>query len=412
MIEVTIYIIFWGVWFFINFKRHGFNSSSLLIGTYFASAISLLVLVLRHPVYNANKIYLDATLYHLVLYLIFLTPIIKHGNKLNIDNLYIPEYLNKRVSYSLIIIGTLTIILSISGIKNILSFDSFEGARQNAIWGDDNKTFYSYGLVGYIATIGMNTPMFALFMAFYRLLKLNKSDIVFYLLFITSLSGAVMNLTVAGRDGIVRWIMFLICNIAIYRNYLSFKKIPFFLKITGLIMTIFISAFFILITFSRFGQGEDAILSIVDYLGMSSYWFSEVYSHVGTDYLFGFQTLFPFIPGGMNSLDIAKLDLNFKTSSFHTFIGSFVLYIGTIWTFLLSLAFNFTYNYSHRSKHNNLSNYFCYLIFYQVVYIGVFYFVYALLAWQCSFLIIYLMSKSIKLRYSKCISVKSFNFIQ
>ena len=95
----------------------------------------------------------------------------------------------------------------------------------------------------------------------------------------------------------------------------------------------------------------------------------------------------------MNSLDIAKLNLNFSTSSFHTFIGSFVLNVGTFWTIIMALFFNISYRLSHRIISYKLNNFFSYLIFYQIVYIGIFYFVYALLAWQCSFLIIYILSK-------------------
>ena len=408
MISVILYIFFFGIWFLVNFKKHAFNSSTLLIGLYFASAIAQLILVLFHPDYVANKVYFDATLYHLTISVLFMQPIVAYGNKLDVCKLCIPDYLFNRVSYSLIIIGSLTIILSISGIKNVLSFDTFEGARENAIWGEDNTSFYSYGLIGYIATIGMNTPMFAIFMAFYRLYKHKKDDLVFYLLFITSLSGAFMNLTIAGRDGLVRWIMFFICNIAIYREYFSFKKFPFILKILGIIMLVFVGAFFVLITFSRFGQGEDAVMSIIDYLGMSFYRFSEIYRGVGVDYLFGFQSIFPIIPGGMNSLDIAKLELNFSTSSFHTFMGSFVLYVGTFWTFVMAVIFNFLFKNSHKGKNFKLSNFFCFLIFFQIVYVGIFYFVYALLAWQCSFLIVYLLSKQYRIQItSKILNLKN-----
>lgn len=396
MISVIIYILFWGIWFVRNYKRYGLNSSSTLIGLYFSSAIAQLVLVLYHPQYSEGKLYIDATLYHLVTSILFMAPIINHGNKLQMSALYIPSKLFKQVSYSLIIIGMLTIVLSISGIQNVLSFENFDGARQDAIWGDEDKSFYSYGLVGYIATIGMITPMFAIFMAFYRLFKECNPDIIFYLLIITSLSGTFMNLTIAGRDGLVRWLMFVICNIAIYKNYFSIRSIPFILKVIFIIMLIFVVLFFLLITYSRFGEGKDAIMSIVDYLGMSFYRFSEIFNGVGTNYLFGFNSLFPILPGGMNSLDIAKLDLNFSTSSFHTFIGSFVLNVGTFWTIMMALIFNIGYRLSHKVVNCKLNNFFSYMIFYQIVYIGIFYFVYALLAWQCSFLIIYMLSKSYK----------------
>lgn len=400
MIPVIIYILFWGIWLVENYKRYGLNSSSILIGLYFSSAIAQLILVLYHPEYSERKLYIDATLYHLLTSILFMAPIISHGNKLQISNLYISPKLFRQVSYSLIVIGFLTIVLSISGIRNVLSFENFEGARQDAIWGDDDKSFYSYGLIGYIATIGMITPMFAIFMAFYRLFKEKNSDLIFYMLIITSLSGAFMNLTIAGRDGLVRWFMFVICNIAIYKSYFSIKSIPFILKVIFVIIVVFVFLFFLLITYSRFGKGEDAIMSIVDYLGMSFYRFSEIFHGVGTNYLFGFNSLFPIFPGGMNSLDIAKLNLNFSTSSFHTFIGSFVLNVGTFWTIIMALFFNISYRLSHRIISYKLNNFFSYLIFYQIVYIGIFYFVYALLAWQCSFLIIYILSKPYKFKHS------------
>lgn len=395
MISVLIYIFFFGEWFINNKRKYGLNSSTLLIGTYLASALALLFLIVKeyNNIYSFEKMDIIATLYHIIILWLFMRPIIDQGNLLDIDKLKIPKKQNTFISWTFVIIGLLTIILSIPGIISVLSFDTFEGARQEAIEGDEQKGFYSYGLIGYIATIGMITPMFAIFMAFYRLFCLRKADILFYLLILTSLSGAIMNLTIAGRDGIVRWIMFVVFNIALFKKQFSIKLIPKFLLIIFTIIVAFTLVFFALITFSRFGDGNDAIMSIIDYLGMSFFWFSDVFRGVGTDYLFGFNSIFPIIPGGMNSLDIAKLDLDFSTMTFHTFAGSFVLYVGTIFTAIMAVVFYLLYKLNHSVIRNRINNYFAYMIFYQIEYIGVFYFVYALLAWQCSFVIIYLLSR-------------------
>ncbi len=394
MIKVALYILFFGVWFLLNNKKHGFNSSSLLIFVYFISSCCHFVLNLINydNQYAFERVYLDAVIYHIFTTWIFISPIIIHGNRLDIESLKISEKRLNRISIAFILIGALTMILSIPGIISVLSFDSFEGARQDAIWGENDNSFYSYGLIGYIATIGMITPMFVLFLAFYRLFCLHKPDIVFYLLMLTSLSGTFMNLTIAGRDGLVRWFMFIIFNIIIFKKQFSLKLIPFFIKISFVIIFSISVFFFTIITFSRFGEGSDALLSIVDYLGMSEYWFSEVYKGVGAECLFGFSSIFPIIPDGANSLEIAKMSLNFSTSSFHTFVGSFVLRVGTIWTIVMGGVFNLIYRHSHVKTNNYLHNFFCYMIFYQIVYIGIFYFVFALLAWQCSFLIIYVLS--------------------
>lgn len=398
MIAVLLYLLFFASWFFYNKKKYGYNASSLLIGLYLASNLALFFLCsIGYNDYSFEKVYLDATIYHVITLWLFMMPVVRVGNKLDVRNLVISDNLLSQVSLTLIVIGCLTILLSIPGIKAVLSFDTFEGAREAAIWGDEFKGFYSYGLIGYVATIGMITPAFAIFVAFYRLFIQKKADSIFYLLMITSTSGGIMNLTIAGRDGLVRWFMFVILNIAIYRKQFNIKIIPNFIKVSFLALTFATIAFFIVITLSRFGE-ENAQLSIVDYLGMSSLWFSELYKGVGTDYLFGFSSIFPILPGGMNSLDIAKMNLNFSTSSFHTFVGTFVLDVGTFFTFIMAILFNVIYSTVSRSRNCKLHNFFSFLIFYQIIYIGVFYFVYALLAWQCSFLIIYIISKKIYLK--------------
>lgn len=397
MFAVILYILFFGTWFSFNKKRYGYNASTLLIGLYFISVIAHFYLdwVKYNNMYSFDKVYIDAVVYHIITLFLFMSPIVYHGNRFQLNKFQISERLFKQVSVILIAIGASTIILSIAGIKSVLSFDTFEGAREAAIWGDETKGFYSYGLIGYFATIGMITPIFAIFMSFYRLFIARKSDVFFYMLMLTSISGAVMNLTIAGRDGIMRWLLFLVFNVAFFKDYFSFKLIPKFFKVSFIALLSATVFFFVIITLSRFGEGSDSLLSIVDYLGMSTFWFSDVYRGVGTNYLFGFSSIFPFFPGGTNSLDIAKMNLNFSTSSFHTFVGSFVLNVGTICTILMAIIFFIIYRMSIIKVNNRLHNYFSYMIFYQIVYIGVFYFVYALLAWQCSFIIIYLLSRRV-----------------
>lgn len=345
-------------------------------------------------VYTSNNISYEAIFIHILLLYLFLFPIIRTGNKLNISNLEISDRIFLQVSIFLIICGGLGILLSIRDILTVLSYDTIEVARQT-ILADGGLGLYKYGILGYVGTIGMISPPFALFLAFYRLFIRKKPDFILYLLLFTSLSGICINLTIAGRDGIVRWIMFLISTFVIYKPYITLKLIPKFILLITIIVIIFIITIFAVVTISRFGEGESALLSLVSYFGQSFYYFSSLYDGVGNKSLFGFASIFPIIPGGKSSLEVAMLTNNFsfRTDVFSTFIGSFVLYVGVIRTFLLAVAFDILYLYFNTKCNNRLHSFFSFLIFFQVVYIGIFYFVFNMLAWQMSFIIIYLFSK-------------------
>lgn len=390
---VLIYFLSFLIPFIFNYRKHGFNISTLLILVYLISSFSALLLVNIYPSdYNPSNITIIAVLSHLILLFLYLYPIVNVGNRLILENIVISKKIICQLSYFLIIVGFSGILVSYYGIVDVLSADNFEAARFDALNREDTS-LYQYGLIGYLGTIGSMSPLFALFCSFYRLFCLNKKDLLFYLLFFSSFSGAFLNFSGAGRDGFVRWGMFFILCLVLFRKEFCFKKVPKLLLFLLFIILILIVILFIAITLARFGEGESSWKSILEYAGQSFYYYSDTFEGVGNENLFGFASIFPIIPGGMTPLDIARVNTyNFRLDVFPTFVGTFVLSIGYLNTLIMGLLFFLFYLYFNRIKFSKLSHIVSYLIFYQVTYIGIFYFVFAMLARQLSFIIIYLVS--------------------
>ena len=389
-----LYVIIFILLFYINIKKHGFNTASLLVFIYLVSSIFTQILTSTAPSeYNPNDITLDSVVAHVVLLFLFMSPIIHVGNKILISELIISDAIFSRFVFFVIVCGLSGIIVSYWGIIEVLSAPNFEAARFDALAREDTS-YYSYGLIGYLATIGTMTPMFAIFCAFYRLFVHNKTGIILYLLILSSFSGAFLNFAGAGRDGFVRWALFMVFNIVLFKNQISLRKIP---KILLLILIVFgstIVTLFIAITIARFGEGDKGWMSVMEYIGQSFYHFSNTFHGVGNENHFGFNSIFPLFPGANDPLSIARIsNFNFRTDVFPTFVGSFVLKVGYINTFALGVTFFIIYTYLSRYKRLKLYNIVAYMIFYQVAYIGIFYFVFAMLARQLSFLILYMLSK-------------------
>lgn len=393
MLGLLFYVLFFGSWLIKNYQRKQFNISSLLIFIYFLSCCSTVVLCFIQPnLYDINDITVLASLSHILLLFLFIYPLVVVGNKINICEINIEKGNMNLFSIFVIIAGLLLMCLSISSIRDVLSADNFGIARQEALNREDNS-YYRYGIIGYLATIGTMTPLFALFCAFYRLFIWKKAGVTFYFLFLTSLSGVFANLSGAGRDGVVRWMMFLVVCLILFKKEFRFKLIP--KPLVGLLMIILVTVIilFSLITIARFGEGEDGLASLLEYIGQPFYHYSNTFNGIGNSYVLGFSAIFPIIPGGVDPLEIARMtSFSFRTDVFTTFVGTFVLDVGFICTFLMAVGFFIFYLGFNKGKVRYFHNIVSYLIFYQVAYIGVFYFVFAMLARQLSFVLLYILS--------------------
>lgn len=390
---MLLYIVFLSGWLLVNIRKYKFNTSSLLLLLYLISAIAGSFLTYVEP-----SRFLFATFFsvlsHIILLFVFLYPIVYFGNHISLNAIKFNNVLIRRLSYFSILVGLSSIIVSIMEINNIINYDNLEVIRSIQL-SQENMSLYEHGLLGYLATIGVVTPIFALFFSFYRLFILKKEDLYFYFLFISSFSGVSINLIIAGRDGIVRWVLFFLFNLVLFKKYISLKKISmrgWFLLIFALFCMITI---FMNISTDRFGEQKKLYLSILEYIGQPFCFYSNTFNNVGNRSLFGFKSLFPILGGGVGPLEIARSSLSFRTDVFPTFVGTFVLCVGYIRTFLMGGAFflfSLLFNKKRATKLNNLISY---MIFYQIAYIGVFYFVYAMLAWQLSFFIIYILSRKV-----------------
>lgn len=78
---VLIYFLSFLIPFILNYQKHGFNVSTLLILVYLISSFSALLLVNIYPSeYNPSNVTIAAVLSHLILLFLYLYPLVSTKN--------------------------------------------------------------------------------------------------------------------------------------------------------------------------------------------------------------------------------------------------------------------------------------------------------------------------------------------
>ena len=357
-------------------KGEWLTSSGVLIGIYaicsFCGIFALTLGDFTQP--YEDKYWLPMLEFDLFL-LLFLLPF-RLFRESSIQQLVLPS---KKIldifSTIIIILSFYSIIFFSSSVQGIFVMTDLSDARNAMVAGQE--LYFETGIFATIASVSAANYVFAIVLFFiYQII--GGSKLRSTLLLIASLSEPVHILAFVGRDGIVFWIFtFLFCY-AFFRPYLpkvNSKKIIRSFVLIGMIMLVP----FLLISVSRFGDKSGGTGgSFVSYLGQG---------FVQGPVYFGLENK-PLTPGSGFPLFRQLLGLPEYSSDGPVVIGDWISYRFStfivslyqsldIWGLVIFLFFIYilvSISFGRVKNKITFSQFIIYLLYFQVVGQGVFYF--------------------------------------
>lgn len=372
MIKFIIVILFFLLFFIKNVKRKNgiYNSSSFLFAIYLLVIVSSVpYMLICDEKLAMEPRYFDEAIYFLLLLLLFLSPIYWYKEN-KIEKIVLPNYkILQFFSYLIIFLSFFSILFFSSSVNKVFSMDL--GDARNQLYGGD--IYVEVGFANTIASVSASMYIFAIMLFFIFLIIGNKKKMC-VLLFLSSFSYIFNSLAYAGRDGVVFWIFSYLYIYLFFKDFISYKirkKINRYFIITVLLLMIP----FVMISMGRFSDmiGE----YILSYIGQS---FPNFCLYLGIED-------YPTSPGGIFPLFRKLIGLPELESIswseggtvswvFGTFLKSFISSLYLWGTILIGLIIcGFFYVYFHNTKHIfKFHKIFIYLLYFQILSQGVFYF--------------------------------------
>lgn len=382
---ITLIVIFICYWFL---NDGHFGVVNLLILTYILMCSASLVLT-QIPVWQYGKaISFEPMLYLSVCFIIIFWGFSGFRDKKLISIKIERIFLYRTLEYFLLLGGFLSILfflpVAATALGGDISLNRYEMVATGSALAD-------FGIINSIFSLMSNLFIIAQVCSFINLIPINGKRHVYkaYLLLLSSLSFVVYVLAYVGRDGVVYWLMSYIFCFLLFRKFLmknNLKK----MKRTFAFVFVIIMIPFLMISISRFsGMAGGTVLGIINYAGQQLQNFNDHFQ-IEAPLLYGRHT-FPIIYDVLNILGFdvsAKVDMDIFHSyfliegvvpwTFTTFIGNFIYDFGKIWTLLflciMSLAIRVLMKKVTRTGILAFSNLLIFILLYQVVYWGVFYF--------------------------------------
>ncbi len=373
---LILYVIFFLVWFCVNYKRYGMNGSSFLLLLFLVSSISSLALLYYYKTYDSDRISVTAILFHITCYTLFFFPAINFANK-NIKSIQLPSERNLNIIlYLIIVLSLCTYVSSIPKIAHAFSFSNLSEARKLHNTGELSED-NSGGIIDYLGGIGQGLSFYALFLFFLIFSKKRKLNLILILLFLSSFAIVLSNMTMMGRDGIVRWILFFLFSYFCFKKSLGAKFSQQLVRYS-IIPGVILLYIFYLISDSRFGEKDLGVeYSLIDYLGQSNIYFSYGFNQF-MDGVAGGAINFSFITGDRVSLNNLNefVYANYHLNTFSSFVGSFYFDMGLVATFVLAICTYLFLSIYRLIKKNDLTKLVVYLVVFEVYILGVFYYMF------------------------------------
>lgn len=379
---LSLYVIFFSIWFFLIYRKNGLNISSYIVGIYLFGMVCGILYVYCYPIVeHPERITIASVSSHILFLWLFLYPLVRYGNTLRPDHIKISRIALDIFSWFIIVPSLLSIIISLGDIGAVLSFGNLLDARNAFITGDISNLYISrFGALGYFIAIGPQLSFIALFLTFYRIFYLKNNSLTTKLLMLSSLGIVINNLAIAGREGIIRWILFAGFCLVFFKEYIDFRKHKkLFLSLS--VVLVGILAFFMMISIDRFENSEYGVFaSFLRYGGEQYYLYSYNFHFFADKGLQSIGQMFPLFSG--KSLDIYDQNklivVDYFLNTFSTFVGSFIKQTGLFNTFIVSicafLLFFLVFWKSKRISTPTLSKTVAFLFCYEIVLLGFFYY--------------------------------------
>lgn len=384
---ICLYLIFFGSWILINYRKNGFNISALILLLYFFGASCCLSIFLFYSdeIKYPERISIISVISHITLLWLFLYPLVKNGNYFSPEKLKIGKRQLSIFSWCIIVPSLSAMSVSILDIVKIFAFGNLLEARMAFVNGDLSTEYVSrFGAIGYILSLGPVISFLGLFFFFYDKFYCKEKGVTAWLLFLSSFCIVAYNLAIAGREGFVRWFFYCIFCVVFFRKYINYQQNRILFNLIGCFGGILL-VIFSMITADRFEDSSNGpFYSMISYCGQQFYYYSYAYERFFEDGYGSLGELFPIISNTRaDAMDINSfVNADYYLNTFSTFVGSFLKEAGFMNTFLLSL---FTFIFSslffwRRKKYANYSllRLVAYLFYYEVMLLGFFYFIHYL----------------------------------
>lgn len=364
MLVILLFLIIW-FYYRMERKRQGFTPSVLVmlvfIGSLFLSCI--------YYFYNSSLYHFGiiSTIYYALSLIMFFLPLSFFSGKM--DDVQLPKKTLDFFSWIIIVGGAIYIIITISNI-NIVE------VLMN--WGDMRGEYYKEYGDSKIATniyerIASNIyPLlfFALPLAFYHYSHGNRK--MSTLLFIASTSLLVYGFSIAARQEFVLWILGFASSFLMFNRGLSKKNIKKMIIISTILVG-GVGAILYIATMSRFGE-TDALGSLFGYTAAQPYNAGYFLEKLGSQRLWG-QANFCYLVGKpyiteYNNVINSPEFLNV----FGSIVGSYYLDFGYFSLFFIILVAVFFVSFMrYFKKRGSILFFYMYVIYLNMMIVGVFY---------------------------------------
>ena len=386
LLPVITLILIFGSYLIKNGKR--LDIVHLLIMTYLVMGIASVVLELTGLFPNIFTLEFEPVVYLSVCFIIVFWGFTGFKNQklsvIRIEN----SLLYRALEIFLLIGGFLAIIffLPFAGISltGDIAYNRADILIMSEILGE-------FGIVNSFFSLLSNLFILAQACVFLNLIPRNgkRNTKMAYLLLISSFSYVLYVLAYAGRDGVVYWIMSYLFCFLLFRDFVAKDELKRLNRCVALSSAILLIVFAI-ITMARFSESEVGTgLATVNYAGQQIRNFNDHYI-VDAPLQYG-KLCFPEVVNLMRiigfdvgpKIDIEVFDSFFsaqgvQSAVFTTFIGLLMLDFGKLWLLvflgLLSFITRITLNKVSRTGVFEFSSLVIFILLYQMVYWGVFYF--------------------------------------
>lgn len=321
-----------------------------------------------------------AYVYYTICTLCLLYPIWYMGNK-NCSNFIFPAKFINWTSYVLILFGIIAMVNILPQIFTLRTFLNNMSEVRDAYYKGDplaetDKSFI-FIVANWVTYIQFFSPIFA-FLKF-----IQKDKIIAYLLCVVSLVPAFDKLLIGEREASVVVLSNFVFAYLFFKPILSNEIVSKVRKIGLCIISPF-AVFIIAMSIARFGDSDGGTFGgLLAYGGEQPYNFSYFFSKIRIDqqYIGGklsFGYLFPLneqLDGKINDYIQAGEYLNVFAGIPGTFLldfGYFAIFVVLIMTISFLLIFKQKPN--KVTKKSNFSTFMAFLIYYQIVFMGIFYY--------------------------------------
>lgn len=405
---VWLFVFFFAFWAWQIYRKYGVNVSLYILAIYLFSGICCIGLFVFYP--DSIRYPGRVTAWPIILLIgmlwLCLYPLVRFGNSFSIEALTVNQRQLDRFSWCIVVPALASMAVSASMLSVVFAYGDFLKARTAFEDGAfNNLIIEKFGVIGYLVALGPALSIIATILAFYYFFYLKRKGLLTWLLFLASLCIVVNNLAIAGREGMVRWFMFVVLAGVIFRKYLSFRDNKKFWLIVGCAAVV-VFGIFMKITIDRFTQkstDRGAVYSLLYYIGEQPYYFAYNYERFAEDGMTGsLGTLFPSVSGekfGIYQLN-ERYYADYFLNIFPYIVGDFVSRAGLVNAIFLCLLIffgcYFVFWKLRPDQPMSLAKLVGFLFYYEIMLLGVFYFLhsarftqytiafYILLAWYFS----------------------------